>query len=797
MGKPTSHSTGATDDPQARELAQVLIADPSRELRIAAAQRCDDLASLVAAWKVEADPEVRAAIGAALTQVLAASSDSESLGALLSADHFTDEIRSAVAAGAADPGCRRVAIASIRDARMVAVLIPAGDAPSTASPVQASESANELPTGVVTFLFTDIEGSTRLWETHPEAMQTALGRHDVLLRDAINDHHGSIFKTGGDAFYAVFSRVADAVRAALAGQRALHAERWPPGAHIKVRIALNTGEAHLRDSDYYGPPLNRVARVLSAGHGGQTLLTLATHDLVAHDLPSGASTRLLGEYALKDLPQPQPIYQLCESSLPAHFAPLRTWRSEADETVPSIAVLPFRNMSRDEENEYFADGLSEELLNVLSRIKGLRVASRTSSFKFKGNDIDVGHAAQTLGVAHVLAGSVRKAGKRVRISAELVKVSSDSQLWSDSYDRELDDIFAVQDDIAQSVVQELRERLLQATADASVEAAKVIAEVQAASKGRSDDPEAFRLYLQGQFFRGHLTKDSLANAVECYEHALGLDGEYALAWAGLSRVVSDQAGQNWVARDEGYERARTAALKAIELEPTLPEGHTALGWVLWAHDWNWAAADASFQAALKLAPGSTLAINAAATLVGNLGSFEEAIGLFRRAVQLDPLNVSFNRNLGLYSLAAGYLLEAETALNRTLQISPQGGMTHCWRSMLRIAQERLDEALVDAKAETSDIFRLVSLAVVHWARGEREASDAALDELIRTQGADSPYQVAEVFASRGQADAAFEWLERTYADRDPGLSYMKMDPLLANVRADPRWTALLAKMQLG
>ena len=459
-------------------------------------------------------------------------------------------------------------------------------------------------------------------------------------------------------------------------------------------------------------------------------------------------------------------------------------------------MLPFVNMSRDEENEYFADGLSEELLNVLSKIKGLRVAARTSSFKFKGADVEIPVAAQKLGVAHVLEGSVRKAGKRVRITAQLVKASSDSHLWSETYNRELDDIFAVQDDIAQSVVQELRQRLLGASADASANAAKVIADVQAASKGRSDNPEAFRLYLQGQFFRSHLTRDSLANAIECYEHALALDPDYALAWAGLSRVASDQAGQNWVPRDDGYEKARNAALKAIAFEPTLAEGHTALGWVLWAHDWNWTEAQASFNRALELAPGSTLAINAAATLVGNLGNLDEAIGLFRRAVQLDPLNVSFNRNLGLYSLAAGLLDEAETALNRTLQISPQGGMTHCWRSLLRIAQGRLDEALADAKNESSEIFRLVATAVVQFALNDRVASDAALTELIETQGADSPYQVAEVFAARDDADKAFEWLDRTYLDRDPGLSYMKMDPFLRPLRDDPRWRLLLDRMQM-
>ena len=651
-----------------------------------------------------------------------------------------------------------------------------------------------LPTGTVTFLFTDIEGSTRLWEEYAESMRVALARHDVLLREAIGQHRGYIFKTGGDAFYAAFATAPDGVAATLAAQQALAVEPWPGGAVIRVRMGLHTGVAELRDGDYFGLPLNRVARMMNAGHGGQTLISLATRDACAQALRNGATLISLGEFALKDLPQPQVIYQLIHPSLRSTFPALRT--ATLQETVPSIAVLPFVNMSHDEENEYFADGLSEELLNVLAKIKGLKVASRTSARSFKGKEVAIPYAAQQLQVANVLAGSVRKAGKRVRISTQLVEAAKDETLWSETYDRELDDIFAVQDDIAQSVVQELRERLLGKPADGAA-AAKVIAEVQAASKGRSENPEAFRLYLQGQFFRDHLNHEATARAVECYEQALKLDPDYALALAGLSRATSDLAGQNWIPRAEGYEKARTAAQKAVTLEPTLPEAHTALGWVLGWYDWNWKSAEASFERALELAPGSTLAINGAATFFGNLGKLDEAVGLFRRAVDLDPLNVPVNRNLGLYCLAAGALQEAEAALTQTLHLSAQSGMTYCWRGLARLALGRPDEALADMHREVSPIFKLVGTAIVQHARGDHEASDAALTALIAEFGADSPYQIAEVYGARGDADKAFEWLEKTYADHDPGLSYMKMDPTLANIRSDPRYLPLLEKMGLA
>jgi TolB-like protein/class 3 adenylate cyclase/Flp pilus assembly protein TadD len=659
--------------------------------------------------------------------------------------------------------------------------------------VDAAPTAT-MPSGTVTFLFTDIEGSTRLWEEYADLMRVALARHDVLLREAIGKHRGYIFKTGGDAFYAAFGTAPDGVAATLAAQQALAAESWPGGAVIRVRMGVHTGIAELRDSDYFGPALNRVARMMNAGHGGQTLVSVAAREACGEALPDGASLTSLGEFTFKDLPQPQVVYQLLHQSLRSTFPPLRT--VAAQETVPSIAVLPFVNMSGDEESEYFADGLSEELLNVLAKIKGLRVASRTSARTFKGKEVDMPTVAQQLQVANVLAGSVRKAGKRARISTQLVDGPKDATLWSERYDRELDDIFAVQDDIAQSVVQELRERLLGKPVEGA-EAAKVIAEVQAASKGRTENPEAFRLYLQGNFFRDKLTQESSTRAVECYEEALKLDPEYAMAWAGLSRATSDLAGQNWIPRVEGYERARTAAQRAVTLEPTLPEAHTALGWVLGWYDWNWKAAETSFNRALELAPGSTLAINGAATFFGNLGNLEEAIGLFRRAVQLDPLNVPINRNLGLYCLAAGALQEAKAALTNTLHLAPRSGMTYCWRSFVRLGQGRLDEALEDAEKEVSPIFKLVGTAIVQHARGDIAASDAALEALITEFGADSPYQVAEVYGARGEVDKAFEWLEKTYTDRDPGLSYMKMDPSLAKLRSDPRYQPLLEKIGLA
>src|ERR1700704_4990170 len=424
----------------------------------------------------------------------------------------------------------------------------------------------DLPTGTVTLLFTDIEGSTRLWEAHAAAMRTALARHDALLRHCINDHDGHVFKTGGDAFCAAFHTASDALAAALDAQRARHREPWPEAAKLRVRMALYSGAVEFRDGDYFGAPLNRVARLLAAGHGGQTLLSESTHDLCRDHLPPLVTAKALGEHGLKDLARREAVFQLCHPDLPQSFPPLKTTLAPLDRETPSIAVLPFINMSRDEENQYFADGLSEELLNVLAKIRGLRVASRTSAFFFKGKDIDIPTVAQKLNVATVLEGSVRKSGKRVRITAQLIQVASDSHLWSETYDRELDDIFAVQDDIAQSVVKELRAALLGETAD-KVASTSTAAEVRKAVTGRSDNPEAFQLYLQGKFYGERVTQADSDKAIDLFRRALAIDPSFALAWAGLSHIHFTQAGYGFAPINEGFERPREAAQNPLRLGP--------------------------------------------------------------------------------------------------------------------------------------------------------------------------------------------------------------------------------------
>lgn len=624
-------------------------------------------------------------------------------------------------------------------------------------------------------------------------MQVALPRHDAIVRQCVAAHGGHVFKTGGDAFCAAFQTALDAIAAALDAQRRLHVEHWPELATIRVRMAIHTGTAEIRDSDYFGTSLNRVARLLAAGHGGQTLLSGATHDLCRDHLPPPASAKRLGEHALRDLVRREDVFQLCHPDLPQSFPPLKTMLVSVDRETPSIAVLPFINLSPDEENDYFADGLSEELLNVLAKISGLRVASRTSAFFFKGVDIDIAAAAQKLNVATVLQGSVRKVDKRVRITAQLIQVATNSHLWSATYDRELDDIFAVQDDIAQSVVSELRIALLGGASDAAALAATK-AEVQAASTGRADNPAAYRLYLQGRYFSDRMTAPDVARGVDYFRRALALDPEFPLAWVGLSQAYYMQAGYGWAQASEGYERARDAAKQALALAPDLAEGHVCLGNVLEAYDWNWKGADNEYQRALSLAPGNADVLRAVGGVTRILGNPEEAISLLRAAAALDPLSSAVQRVLGVRCFLMDRHEEAMDALDAALDLNPKSGLVHCYMCAARLAQGRPVEALELAQRESLPDFRLLAVALAEHTLGNKQASDAALQQLSENFSKEAAYQIAQACGWRGEIDRAFEWLERAYTQRDTGLAMTRNDPFFRPLHSDSRWLPFMRKM---
>jgi TolB-like protein len=481
------------------------------------------------------------------------------------------------------------------------------------------------------------------------------------------------------------------------------------------------------------------------------------------------------------------------ASAPARAAAPGAASATPGAEAPSIAVLPFVNMSRDEDNEYFADGLAEELLNVLAKIRGLRVAARSSAFKFKGKSADAADVGRALNVATLLEGSVRKAGNRLRISVQLVKVSDGYQLWSETYDRTLEDIFAVQDDIAQSVVKELRTALLGEAAD-STAGREATAAVAAAVKGRSTDPDAHRHFLQARYFIDRSTRDDTAKGIGYLKQALTVAPEFALAWAELGRAYASEANWGWAPAAEGYARARDAAARALALEPDLAEGHAGMGWIQMAHDWDWRGAEASFRRALELAPGNALVLHQASILAAHQGRSDEAIALARRAVDQDPLSAMAYFFLGLTFCTADQYGEAVPVLRKALELAPQTAAARAWLSIVLVLQGRVSEALEEAPQEPEEWGRLFALAVGQHAAGRISESEVALRELVAKNAGDAAYQIAEVYAMRGDADAAFEWLERARAQHDAGVAWTKVDPLLRSLHTDRRWGPFLRQI---
>jgi len=463
---------------------------------------------------------------------------------------------------------------------------------------------------------------------------------------------------------------------------------------------------------------------------------------------------------------------------------------------PSIAVLPFVNMSRDEDNEYFADGLAEELLNVLAKIRGLRVAARSSAFMFKGKGANVAEVGRALSVATVLEGSVRKAGNRMRVSVQLVKVVDGYQLWSETYDRTLEDIFAVQDDIAQSVLKELRTTLMGETADAQA-GNEATAAVAAAVKGRSTDPEAHRLFLQARHLIERFTQEDTTKGIGYLREALTLEPEFALAWAEMGRAYSEEANWGWAPAAEGFKRARDALARALALEPDLPEGHAGMGWIQMVLERDWRGAEASFRRALQATPGNAFVLHQASNLAGNMGRFDEAIGLARRSVEQDPLSASAYFFFGTTLWTADRPAEAITALRKSLELAPQKAGARAFIALNLLALGNGDDALAEALREPAEWARLFASAIILHGAGRRTESNAALDELTLKWADAAAYQIAEICAVHGDADRAFEWLERAYVQRDAGAAWTKVDPYLRSLHADPRWDLFLRKMGLA
>jgi eukaryotic-like serine/threonine-protein kinase len=455
-------------------------------------------------------------------------------------------------------------------------------------------------------------------------------------------------------------------------------------------------------------------------------------------------------------------------------------RTKKGATTKSIAVLPFVDLSPGKNQEYFADGLADELLNDLAKNPNLRVAARTSAFAFKGKNEDLREIAQKLNVANVLEGSIRREGNRVRITTQLINASDGFHLWSETYDREINDIFAVQDDIAASVANALNVTLLGKT-NPSAEKVNI---------------DVYNDFLQGQYLSNRRSREDLDAAISYFNQALQVDPKYAPALVGRAEANIHKGDSGFVPVDEAYGKARPDLEKARELNPDLPSAHALMGWVRLTYDWDWPGADKAFQRATELEPGNTNVLYFKATLSMALGKFEEAVQLDRKAAERDPLNPNLYYNYGLHAYIAARWEESINALQKLLELSPRFPDGHQLLGSVYLMQGKNKEALEEMQKEVDDSWLLFGRTLAYHALGESKLSEDALAQFIEKSQTGAAYQIADAYAYRGEIDKSFQWLERAYVQRDGGLTQVKGDPILANARKDPRYIAFLKKMRL-
>ena len=704
-------------------------------------------------------------------------------------------------------------------------------------PIESTEERK-----LAAIMFTDMVGYSALAQRDDKVALELLEEHRRLLREIFPRFHGTEIKTIGDAFLVEFGSALEAAQCAIEIQRTLAKRNHDVTSdrRIELKIGIHIGDVVHRDGDVYGDGVNIASRIEQLAGAGGICVSMDVERQIRNALE--ARFEKFGSADLKNIKLPMDLFRIVlpwekgteppatraskksPVLIPAVvliiLALLATWwwmerssknqQSAAAHAVPaastkapdqkSVAVLPFVNLSDDKGSEYFSDGVSEELLTVLQKIPGLHVAARTSAFSFKGKNATAQEIGQKLGVAHLVEGSVRKAGDAVRIAARLTRADTGEELWSENYTRNLKDVFAVQTELAQTIVEQLRGRFGGANADSTAKE-EIQAEVQAAEKGGTKNVEAHELYLQGRFHENRHSEESAREALAAYQHAVELDPGFARAWAGVASTHTWMAGFITEGGQKGFEAhlaaARDAVARALAIEPDLPDALNARAWLETNFEFNWNAAIQTVSKGMALAPADPNMLIAAANLETALGKPDRAIEIYRKAVELDPVSAQSRSFLAFQLANTKRFNEARAEYAQVRALNSSAPWAHAGLGLAYLLQNKFEEAATEAQADAGEWARLLIVSCARWAQKRVQESDAALNELIKNEAETAAYQVAQAYAYRGDKDKAFEWLERARRQHDPGLGDLLKDPLLENLHSDLRWNAFLHTMGLA
>src|SRR5881392_1169664 len=701
-------------------------------------------------------------------------------------------------------------------------------------------SAGSEQRKLAAIMFTDMVGYSALSQRDDKLALELLEEHRELLREIFPRFNGTEIKTIGDAFLVEFNSALKAAQCAIEIQRTLAKRNHDVTAdrRIELKIGIHIGDVVHRDGDVYGDGVNIASRIEQLAGAGGICVSMDVERQIRNALE--ARFEKFGSADLKNIKLRMDLFRiilpwekgaespakrtskksplLVPAAILVILALLAGWwwmqrknqQPVGAHAVPaaptntpdqkSVAVLPFVNLSDDKGSEYFSDGVSEELLTVLQKIPGMHVAARTSAFSFKGKNATAQEIGQKLGVAYLVDGSVRKSGEAVRIAARLTRADTGEEVWSENFTRDLKDVFAVQTELAETIVAQLRGQLTGGAAG-SADKQKIQAEVQAAEKGGTKNVEAHELYLQGRFYENRHSDKSAREALPAYQHAVELDPGFARAWAGVARThtwiagFATEGGQKVF--DAHLASARDAVARALAIEPNLPNGLLAQATIETNFDFNWNAAAQTVSKALALAPADPNMLIAAGNLELALGNTDRAIELYRKAVELDPVSAQARTFLAFNLAATKRFAEAQAEFPRVVELNSAAPWAHAGLGLSYLLQNKFEEAATEAEADAGEWCRLLIVSCALWGQKRVAESDAALNELIKNDAETAAYQIAEAYAYRGDKDRAFEWLERARRQRDPGLAGLRKDPLLTNLQDDPRWNALLHTMGLA
>ena len=654
-------------------------------------------------------------------------------------------------------------------------------------------------------MFTDIVGYTAMMQQNEEKAVAVIKHYNASLEKWVSHFNGQVLNYYGDGSLCIFSSATDAVNCSLAVQKDLKNEPVVP-----LRIGLHIGEVFFEDAKALGDGVNVASRVQSLGQENTILISEEVHDKIKNNASVTATS--LGRFDFKNVGKSMEVFALTNEGLSvpqrkkmegklkkknvhkrniivalsfillivASFFIYKSFFAKNDKAADkSIAVLPFVDMSAGKDQEYFSDGLSEELLNLLAKIPELKVIGRTSSFSFKGKNEDLRSIAQKLGVAHLLEGSVRKDGNKIRVTAQLIKADDGSHLWSETYDRDLDSLFKLQDEIAGAVVKQLKLKLLATPSTIA-----------------SSNIEVHNLILQGNYFYDKLDKENVAKAIDFYNQALIIDSNNARAWGKLANAISRQSWQNYIDQNPGYEKARHAALKAISLDNTLAVGYLELADIKLYHDFDWKGAKETYQKALSLEPQNAEIIVGNGSMNEAIGSWKEAARFYKQAIDLDPLKPIYYLDMGNNQTADGQINKAILSFKKALEIDPRFQRAHLYQGINYLLLGKSDLALKEIQQENNELFKTFGLALAYHALGRKQEADQTLIDFTDKYQNNWGYLLAELHAFRGEKDKAFAWLEAAYNKKDSWLFWVKGDPLLKNLKTDPRYNAFLKKMNL-